>query len=465
MKSGRTLKKRSKPRHKRVTKHVRVRKSAAAAAAPAFAAAAARRTRRMRKGGGGSGTRRGNPFIKVFKTIRDTLNPNQYRVAPAELPSTPGMPLVNKKSGIRNFFLNLGKTKANKQVVVPSAESSRLLSPSAELPSAESPSAESSRLLSPVQRLAATPPLNSDSPEQTILYERPPPKAKVIKVQPTNLNKEQIKQIEIMKQTFIDKLNTNETLSRDDYNTLFAYLNFVRDNLQEIQLKLPIFTIQYIGELLNQLIQKKPIDEDTISSDAFLTNDPKELENLHLEPPYTRLNLPEVPKEEPKSKIKPVKFTLNTIYNIMRVFFYNNSHMYNNKIKLKFNNSKNYYDLTYDLFDKKILPVMNNIARITGERDRLKAVQLEAIIDFFISYLNLPNTSMTYVDNVYAELSNNYFNNQRDRVIDNIRGTGNLFTEREKIDAMLYEGKKKPQLLALLEEMNTFVNDINLLII
>ena len=149
----------------------------------------------------------------------------------------------------------------------------------------------------------------------------------------------------------------------------------------------------------------------------------------------------------------------------MRVFFYNNSHMYNNKIKLKFNNSKNYYDLTYDLFDKKILPVMNNIARITGERDRLKAVQLEAIIDFFISYLNLPNTSMTYVDNVYAELSNNYFNNQRDRVIDNIRGTGNLFTEREKIDAMLYEGKKKPQLLALLEEMNTFVNDINLLII
>ena len=70
----------------------------------------------------------------------------------------------------------------------------------------------------------------------------------------------------------------------------------------------------------------------------------------------------------------------------MRVFFYNNSHMYNNKIKLKFNYSKNYYDLTYDLFDKKILPVMNNIARITGERDRLKAVQLEAIIDFFISY-------------------------------------------------------------------------------
>ena len=61
MKSGRTLKKRSKPRHKRVTKHVRVRKSAATAAA----ASATRRTRRIRK----SGTRKmrgGESFYKII---------------------------------------------------------------------------------------------------------------------------------------------------------------------------------------------------------------------------------------------------------------------------------------------------------------------------------------------------------------------------------------------------------------
>ena len=455
MKSGRTLKRRSKPRHTRVTTHVRVRKSAATAA-PASAAAAARRTRRMRKGGGGSGTRkmRGNPFITVFKKIRDTLNPNQYRVAPAELPSTRGMPLVNKKkSGIRNFFLNLGKTKANKQVVVPSAESSRLLSPSAELPSAQLPSAQlpsavSSRVLSPGQRLAATPPFNSDSPEQTILYERPPPKAKakakVIKVQPNILDAEKIENIKFIKQTFIDKLNAYETLPRDVYKTLFDYLDFVYNNLEEIQRKLPNenFSSQNIIYLVNQLKQKEPIDEDTISSDG------------HVEDPYTPLKLPEVPTEDPKSIIKLVKFTLNTIYNIMLVFVSKSTHMYNNEIKLRFNYGT-YDTITYNLFNTKIFPVMNAIAITTGERDKLKAVQLESIIKFFISYLNLKNPSMVYVNTVYDALSDKGLNIANNRVI-NKEGPGALLPETFDPSP----DDKKIQLLALLEEMNTFVNDI-----
>ena len=88
MKSGRTLKRRSKPRHKRVTKHVR--KSAATAAA----ASATRRTRRIRKSGGKGGTRRWWPFGK-----------NNQQVAPLE--TTSDVTTSTKTQKPQNVFTRL----------------------------------------------------------------------------------------------------------------------------------------------------------------------------------------------------------------------------------------------------------------------------------------------------------------------------------------------------------------------
>ena len=98
---------------------------------------------------------------------------------------------------------------------------------------------------------------------------------------------------------------------------------------------------------------------------------------------------------------------------------------------------------------------MNAIAITTGERDKLKAVQLESIIKFFISYLNLKNPSMVYVNTVYDALSDKGLNIANNRVI-NKEGPGALLPETFDPSP----DDKKIQLLALLEEMNTFVNDI-----
>jgi len=465
MKSGRTLKKRSKPRHKRVTKHVRVRKSAATAAP-----ATARRTRRMRKSGGvGSGTRRRFwPFGK-----------KKQQVAPLETTSVVTTSPNKSNSMFFNWF-----TKGNTSKVTPVVTG--VPSPRSNLAAATQSASEVVSSVSPVAALVSPAAARVSPAAARVLSNNQTPSTKITHdiineiIEKSDLSiPEQYNKIKSLieklddsiyneeyKKGFIDHIEKIKAQQQKNFdNYLFDLMLNVNTNLIEIKqkneqkneqaffipsTKLTNFKKEFYDykkfiELNNERItntELKELNDDTIDSITIFLTKNKQVEDAN----KFAQSLPSVPLPKASNTVPLVDYNLENIYAILLKFIAYVILVLDVKINIQIKIGKgNYYLHGKNNFMDGLLKTFNNA--ITEPNEQSKISYYLDIIRALLTYLN--NTSFNsekYVNNVYQALS--------DELTNRVRSIPYLYLKSTK------DKEKKNDLVRVLTTMKTFLEEI-----
>jgi hypothetical protein len=497
MKSGRTLKKRSKPRHKRVTKHVRKSAAAQASAAPA-SAAPARRTRRMRK----SGTRKmrgGNPFTALLKKMGRNTN---QQVAPLDAPqvvSPTGVSVVPSKQGRFFKFLskfNLGKKPNISQVAPKSPEAEVVQSPSSNL-AAAAPQSEAEVVQSLIPNLADTPPPNmaSSSSRRRRSPVSMPPQAATVSLPSTVLSSNQTPSTKMPHDDINDIIEKSDLSNPEEYNKIKSLIENLDDriydekykkdfikhiekikaqqkkfddylydlmlnvntNLIEIKQKneqaifipspqLTKFKKEFndfkkFVDLNNERITNEEIrqlNKDTIYSiTKFLTENKQKEDSKEFLESLPKVPLPTVPKNV------PVSYTLGNIDTILRYFIIYSDLMIDRKT-----------EYTKTIIKTNIFTNFGNARKNRNSREKIEGFLL--VIDKLLKYLQNDSVNWNmYVNTVYTHLLSNDSTNIEERLL-----ILNKHITEEKPNLILTSTTdidKKNDLVRVLTDMQTFL--------